>query len=91
LALQAAPLLSEVVTPLGQLGQADGAGLVGIEQALVSSGGAVQTSAELLIGGAVTDSSSLRRGGEVFELRQQALRIRGVSGNSDRPISGKSA
>src|SRR3712207_1826956 len=50
-------------------------GLVGIEQAFVGSGSAVQASTELLIGGAVTGSSGLRRGGEVLELRQQALRI----------------
>jgi hypothetical protein len=75
LALQAASLLGEVGTPLRQFGQADRAGLVGIEQAFVGSGGAVQASAELLIGGAVTGRPSLGCGGEPFELRQQALRI----------------
>ena len=48
---QAPPLLGEAGAPFGQLVQADGAGLVGIEQAFVSPGGALQTSLESLIGG----------------------------------------
>jgi hypothetical protein len=75
LTLQATTLFGQVGTSLGQLGQADCACLVGVEQAFVSPGGAVQTRTELLIGGTITGSSGLRRGSQMLELRQQALRI----------------
>ena len=75
MALQAASLLSEVVTPLGQLGQADCPGLVGIQQTLVGSGGAIQPRAELLVGGAVARGSGFCRGGKMLEPGQQLLRI----------------
>jgi hypothetical protein len=62
------------VAPLGHLGQADGTGLVGVEQALVGATDPFQPDAKQLIRRALTVGSGLH-GGKVRELRHQPCRI----------------
>jgi hypothetical protein len=62
------------VAPVGHLSQADNAGLVGVQQALVGAAGTLQPRAEQLIGGALTVGSALHSG-EARELRNQPRRI----------------
>jgi len=75
LTLQALALLREVLAPVGQLGQADRAGLVGVQQALVGSRDPVQPGTQLLVGSAIPGGAGLGRSGEVVELRQQSVRV----------------
>ena len=73
LALKPTPLFSEVPAPVCQLGQADCAGLVGIEQPLVGPREAVQAGLELLVGGTLADAARLGSGDEVVKLRGQPV------------------
>jgi transposase-like protein len=68
LPFQAASLLGEAVASLGHLRQTDGAGLVGIQQALVGAVGSVHSRAEQLVSGSLTIGSCLQVG-KACELR----------------------
>jgi hypothetical protein len=62
------------VASLGHLGQADGAGLVGVQQALVGAVGPVHSRAEQLVRGPLTIGSCLQVG-KACELCHQPCRI----------------
>ena len=64
-----------MVAPLRQFSQADRPGLVGVQQALVGSCGAVQAGLELLVCRPLAGAACLGRGGNVLELRQQPVGI----------------
>jgi len=70
LLLQCLALLRETLTALGQLGQADRAGLVGVQQARVGACGPVQPGAHLLLGGLLPGGAGIG-GGKAVELRQE--------------------
>jgi hypothetical protein len=82
LALQAAAFLGEVLAPLGQLGQADGADLVSIEQTLVGPRDPVQAGMQQLLSRPVLGGAGFGGSSELTELRQQLLRV----GEQDRDV-----
>ena len=62
------------MAPLGHLGQADDAGLVGVEQAFVGATATLQPRTEQLIGGALA-VGPIVHGGKARELHHQPRRI----------------
>ncbi len=74
LAFQGQTFIGQMSAPFGQLGQADRAGLVGVQQPLVRPRDPVQPGAQLLVGGTVPHRACFCRGGEAVELRQHLLR-----------------
>jgi hypothetical protein len=64
----------EAPAPLRQLGEADRAGLVGVQQALVGPRDTIAPGAKLLVGGAVPRRAALGCGREAVELRHHSIR-----------------
>jgi len=54
-----------MLTPFGQLGQVDRAGLIGVQQAFVGTCGPIQPSAQLLLGGLLPHGAGIGGGGEM--------------------------
>jgi len=75
LLLQCLALLREVLAAFGQLGQADRAGLVGVQQALVGACGPVQPGAQLLLGGSLPGGAGVGVGDKAVELRQELVGV----------------
>ena len=73
LLLQSSTPLREVLATFGQLGQADRASLIGVQQALVGACGPVQPGAQLLLGGLLPGGAC--GGGEAVELRQELVGV----------------
>ena len=72
--LQSFAFLREMLAPFGQLGQADRASLVGVQQSFVGACGPVQPGAQLLFGGSLPGGAGIS-GGEAVELRQELVRV----------------
>jgi len=77
LLLQSFTLLREMLAAFGQLGQADRASLVGVQQTFVGACGPVQPGAQLLLGGLLPGGAGTGTGGggEAVELRQELVRV----------------
>ena len=73
---------------LGQLVQADHLGLIGVEQALVGPGQALDTGAQFVLGCCPAGRLLIGRQGEILELGEQALRIAKQAAHMfpDRPV-----
>jgi len=74
LLLQSFTLLREMLAAFGQLGQADRASLVGVQQTFIGACGPVQPGAQLLLGGLLPGGAGIG-GGEAVELRQELVRV----------------